>query len=74
MDTVLALLAVLSVGLAVAEAMVHVLAVGARVGKALEALLALERLLAAVQPLVFRQVVLVFEGLLADVALVWSLA
>lgn len=43
-------------------------------GKALEALLALEGLLAAVQPLVLRQVVLVFEGLLADVALVRSLA
>lgn len=43
-------------------------------GKTLEALLALKRLLAAVQPLVLRQVVLVFEGLLADVALVWSLA
>lgn len=41
--------------------MVHVLAVGAGVGEALEALGALEGLLAAVQSLVFRQVMLVLK-------------
>ena len=44
------------------------LAVGARVGEALAALAALERLLAGVQPLVLGQVVLVLERLGADVA------
>ena len=42
--------------------MVHVLAVGAGVGEPLQTLLALERLFAAMQPLVFGQVVLVLEG------------
>lgn len=50
--------------------MVHVLAVRSRVRKALETLLTLERLLAAVQSFVLRQVVLVFESLGAHVALV----
>lgn len=53
--------------------MVHVLAVGARVGKAFETLLALERLLSAVQSLVLRQVVLVFECLGTHVTLVRAL-
>ena len=39
------------------------LAVGTRVGEALQTLLALVGLLAAVQPLVLRQMVLVLEGL-----------
>ena len=43
--------------------MVNVLAVGTRVGEALQTLLALVGLLPAVQPLVLRQVVLVLEGL-----------
>lgn len=64
------LLAILSVRLAVAEPVVHVLTVRARVGKALEALLALKRFLAAVQPLVLRQVVLVLESLFAHITLV----
>ena len=53
--------------------MVHVLAVGARVREALETLLTLERLLAAVQPFVFGQVVLVLERFRAHLALVRSL-
>jgi hypothetical protein len=52
---------------------VHVLAVGARVRKALETLLALKRFLAAVQSLVLRQVVLVFKCLWAHVTLVRTL-
>lgn len=59
-----------SVGLAVRVAVVHVLAVGARVREAFEALTALERLLAAVQPFVFGQVVLVLERFGALVAFV----
>ena len=43
--------------------MVNVLAVGTRVGEALQTLLALVGLFPAVQPLVLRQVVLVLEGL-----------
>ena len=50
--------------------MVHVLAVGARVREAFQTLLALERLLSAVQPLMLRQVVLVFESFRAHVTLV----
>lgn len=50
-----------SVGLAVRITMIHVLAVGAGVGEALEALGALEGLFAAVQPLVFSQMMLVLE-------------
>lgn len=53
--------------------MVHVLAVAARVGEAFQALDALEGLLAAMQALVLRQVVLVLEGLGAVHALVGSL-
>ena len=53
--------------------MIHVLTVGARMGEALETLLALERLLAAVQALVLRQVVLVLESFGAHVALVGPL-
>jgi hypothetical protein len=53
--------------------MVHVLAVGAGVGEPLQTLLALERLFAAMQSLVFRQVVLVLEGFRAHVALVRAL-
>ncbi len=45
--------------------MVDVLAVGARMREALEALGALERLLPGVQALVLRQVVLVLESLVA---------
>jgi hypothetical protein len=52
---------------------VHVLAVRTRVREAFEALGTLERLFAAVQPLVLRQVVLVLERLVAHVALVRSL-
>lgn len=50
--------------------MVHVLAVGAGVGEALEALGALEGLLAAVQSLVFRQVMLVLKCFRALLTLV----
>lgn len=53
--------------------MVHVLAVAARVGEALQALGALEGLLAGVQTLVLRQVVLVLEGLGAVHALIGTL-
>lgn len=53
------------VGLAVVGPVVHVLAVGAGVGKPLETLLALEWFLAAVEPLVLREVVLVLEGFVA---------
>lgn len=62
-----------SVGLADGEAVVHVLAVGARVRELLEALAALVGLLPRVQPLVLRQVVLVLEGLRALHALVRTL-
>jgi len=57
----------------VGESVVHVLAVRARVGEPLEAFLTLERFLAAVEPLVLRQVVLVLERFRAHVALVRSL-
>ena len=50
--------------------MVDVLAVGARVREALEALGALEGLLARVEPAVLGEVVLVLEGLVAVGALV----
>ena len=50
--------------------MVDVLAVGAGVGEALEALGALEGLLAGVEPAVLGEVVLVLEGLVAVGALV----
>lgn len=53
--------------------MVHVLAVAARVREALQALGALKWLLAAVQTLVLREVVLVLEGLWTLYALVGSL-
>lgn len=53
--------------------MVHVLAVRAGVREAFETLLTLERLLAAVQSLVLRQVVLVFERFRTHVALVRAL-
>lgn len=53
--------------------MVHVLAVAARVGEALQALGALKWLLAGMQTLVLRQVMLVLEGLGAVHALVGSL-
>ena len=53
--------------------MVDVLAVGARVREPLEALGALEGLLAGVQPPVLRQVVLVLERLVAVAALVRTL-
>lgn len=64
------LFAVLSVGLAIAEPVVHVLTVRARMGEALQALRALEGFLATVQTLVLRQVMLVLERLVAHVALV----
>ena len=54
--------------------MVHVLGVRAGVGEALETLVALEGLHAAVQPLVLRKMVLVLERFLAHVALVRALA
>lgn len=53
--------------------MIHMLAVRTRMREALETLLALEGLLAAVQTLVLRQVMLVFESLGAHVALVGTL-
>lgn len=61
------------VGLAYREPVVHVLAVGAGVGELLEALEALEGLLAGVQSLVLRQVVLMLESLWAHLAFVRSL-
>ena len=50
------------------------LAVRARVAEAFAALAALERLLPAVKTLVFRQVMLVFERLAADLTREWTLA
>lgn len=50
-----------SIGLAVRITMIHVLAIGAGVREALEALGALEGLFAAVQPFVFSQMMLVLE-------------
>lgn len=50
------------------------LGIGAGVGEPLETLLALEGLLAAVQPFMLRQVVLVLEGLGAHLAFVRTLA
>lgn len=64
----------LPVGFADSEPVVHVLAVRTGVRELLEALAALERLLAGVQPLVLGQVVLMFERLWALQALVWTLA
>ena len=60
-------------GLAVGEPVVDVLAVGAGVGEALEALGALEGLLAGVEPAVLGEVVLVLERLVAVRALVRTL-
>ena len=57
----------------VGEAVIHMLAVRTRMREALETLLALEGLLAAVQTLVLRQVMLVFECLGTHVALVGTL-
>lgn len=62
-----------SIGLAVRVAMVHVLAVGTRVGEALQTFETLEGLFSAVETFVLRQMVLVLEGLGALVTLVWSL-
>lgn len=53
--------------------MVHVLAVRSRVGETLQALGTLKGLLAAVQTLVFRQVVFMLKRLRALVALVRTL-
>lgn len=64
----------LPVGFADCEPVVHVLAVGAGVRELLEALAALEGLLAGVQPLVLGQMVLVLERFWTFQALVWSLA
>lgn len=58
---------------AVVESVIHVLAVGSGVREALETLFALEWFFAAVQALVFGQVVFVLEGLAAQFALVRSL-
>lgn len=58
-----AMFRLIPVGLAYGEPMVHVLTVGARVRELLEALAALEGLLTGVEPLVFRQVMFVFECL-----------
>lgn len=60
----------LSVGLAVGESVVHVLAEAARVAETFQTFETLEGLLAAVKALVLRQVVLVFERLPARVAYV----
>lgn len=62
------------VRLADRESMVHVLAVGAGVRELFQALAALERLLARVQPLVLRQVVFVLERFRTLQALVRTLA
>lgn len=62
-----------SVGLAVRVTVVHVLAVGAGVREALEALGALEGLFAAVQPLVFSQMMLVLERSWTLHAFIWPL-
>lgn len=61
------------VGFADCEPVVHVLAVRTGVRELLEALAALEGLLAGVQPLVFGQVVLVLECFWTLQALVWTL-
>lgn len=61
------------VGLAVRVSMVHMLAVGTRVRESFETFATLEWFLAAVQPFVLRQVVLVFEGLWTLDALVGTL-
>jgi hypothetical protein len=53
--------------------MIHVLTVGTRVREAFETFLALERLLSAVQALVFRQVVFMLERFRAHVTLVRTL-
>ena len=51
--------------------MVHVLAVGARVGETLATFVTAVGLLSGVQSRVFYQMVLVFEGFVADAALMW---
>lgn len=63
----------LSVGLAVGVSVIHVLTVGARMGESLETLGTLEGLLATVESLVLRQMVLVLEGLRTLGTLVRSL-
>ena len=60
----------LGLPLAVGVAVVHVLGVGARVGEALPALVALVGLLPGVQAHVLDQVMLVFKRLFADATLV----
>lgn len=55
----------ISVGLADGEPVVHVLTVGARVRELLEALAALEGFLTGMEPLVFSQMMFVFECLRA---------
>lgn len=57
---------------AVVVAVVHVLAERTRVRESFAALATLERLLPAVQALVFRQVVLVLERLVAQVTGKWT--
>lgn len=69
----LGLLALLCFSLAVGVSVVHVLWVGTRVWEAFPTLVALVRFLSWVQPRVFDQVMLVFEGLLTDVTLVRTL-
>lgn len=64
----------LSVRLAIGVTVVHVLAVGSRVAETLQTFAALEGLLAAVQPFVFRQVMLVLEGLGALITFVRTLS
>lgn len=59
---------------AVSVAVVHVLGVGARMGESLAALVTLVRFLPGVQAAVLDQMVLVFKGLVADLALVRTLA
>jgi hypothetical protein len=64
----------LPVWLAVRVPVVHVLRVAARVAEPLQTLVALEWFLSAMEALVFREVVLVLERLIAYVAFVRALA
>lgn len=59
---------------AVGVSVVHVLGVGAGVGESFAALVTLVRLLPRVQAAVLDQMVLMFKGLVADLALVGALA
>jgi hypothetical protein len=65
---------IVRIGFTVGVSMVHVLAVGAGVRKALPALIALKRLRPRVEPEVLREVMLVLEGLLTRITLVRALS